>query len=553
MENVSDYGSSSSSSRGGLSSSPSRRSVSHSAGGSSHAAHAEEALASFGDFSFFVPVAKVDPVEKNKLESSFNRSMSRRSSVTVHKVLDELEEHDEDEEDKHSAGTFSFGDFNVGSPLEHDDRPHSSFRAAPSDAAFMFGDFMVELPEDKPNKPKVPPASSSTATNSKTAAFSKPLTSRVVKRPLITHGALFRSVNCRHYTGHKSRVRGVVLAVPTENCVISSGGDVGCNMRSSGTTQMLSLYVGHTEMVLHVAISPDLLLLASSGSDGLLCVFEISTGKRAADCAHNAPVLCSSFSKNGKYLVSGSQDGICRLWASKKKGQSTPMTSYFGHKALVTCVMFQPNGEMVASGSGDAVVHLWSASTAKALHVWPKLHSSAVMSLGFTGTGAHLLSCDMQRVALSDCTTGVALWSIDAPAFRPSVYKFFFTGASFAPQQAFPNYVFICGSDSTVSLFEFLIVPRDPSKTLAPKPPKKGEKTAVQTQPEVTASLSPELWSTVARSKVCVMNAGPKHSMAMGDINGNVMVVTLLPRAGETVPVPSKVRSPKATTAPSFS
>jgi WD40 repeat protein len=559
-------------------------------------------MSTFGDFSYFIPKAS-EPTSASKLEQSFNRSMIRRTSVVHHKVLDELEDASEDSESEDKADSFSFSDFSLSSDSSFDVSPASkSVATKVSDDAFMFGDFMVEMPEGHRNPPPPPsrPASSAstsstgtpgpssrqqsssaatTTTTSSTSASlftpkppptSRPATSpgvltapinsfvsagrsRIVKRQPILFGGLVRDVTVTPVLGHPERVRGAVFASTSENCVVSSGGDHSAQLRpfqNDGTP--LSLYFGHQDMILHVAIAPDLNLVSTCGSDGVLSIFEVATSKRAGDCRHPVPVLCSSFSKNGKYIVSGAQDGVCRLWSSKKKNQSTPMSTYFGHKSLVTCISFQPNGEFVATGSGDTQVHIWSASTGKSNQTFPKLHAHTIMNVQFSQDGARILTCDITKVALSDVQSGALLASLDVTSLGRNVSataatgKLMFTCVAFAPQAEFPNYFFVATTDKIVALHEFVIKGSvsgtSPSSPRAPV--KKGDKPMPPPPPDITVTVSPEVWSWPARHRVAWLSTGPKMSMLVGDLGGNLTAVRLIPRQGDPMPqkTPLKVK-----------
>lgn len=574
-------------------------------------------ISTFGDFSYFIP--KTDPSgssANNKLEQSFNRSMVRRSSVVHHKVLDELEDAPDDEQESgDSVSSFSFSDFSLGADTSMDLSPASkSASTTARDGAFMFGDFMVDMPEggdaiSAPRRsdgtsslrsttssssppsnlgaaarpaaatptttaltPKPPAAARPATTKSTTSALSmsSPFgmttnssssgsgrTRTVVRQPIL-FGSLVRDIKVSIILGHSERVRGAAFASTSENCVISTGGDHSAQLRpfrNDGTP--LCLYFGHQDMILHIAITPDLNLIATSGSDGILSVFEVSTSKRVGDCRHSVPVMCASFSKNGKYIVSGAQDGVCRLWSSKKKNQSTPMSTYFGHKSLITCISFQPNGEFVGTGSGDTQVHVWSASTGKSHQLFPKLHTHTIMSVQFSHDGSHLLTCDFAKLALSDVASGILLASLDvaslprggngikagssAAASNPA--KLVFTAAAFAPQGQFPNYFFVATTDKCVALYEFVVKsssgPGGGASPIRPPQPthKKGsEKGSSFTLPDITVTISPEIWSWMSQHRVAWLSTGPRASMLVGDLGGNLSAIRLVPRQGDPVP-----------------
>jgi WD40 repeat protein len=265
-------------------------------------------------------------------------------------------------------------------------------------------------------------------------------------------------------------------------------------------------------------------LLATCSQDCTLLVFEVASSKKIGEAVHGQPVTCCSFSKNGKYIVTGCQDGVCRLWTSKKKNQSTPMTSYFGQKVLTTCISFQPNGEIVASGSGDGSIHLWSASTAKSIHALVKVHRAPVLSVCFDASGTMVLSVDTKALCVTCAKSGASLYLLEAASLKPNL---FFTATGFAPQRTFPNYFFLCNSERQVQFYEFKITNAETEAS---------GKSKKQNIPSVSITCTSEIYSFQTKFKVSCVATGPDASMAFGDLGGNISIVRFIPRSPELAP-----------------
>jgi WD40 repeat protein len=72
---------------------------------------------------------------------------------------------------------------------------------------------------------------------------------------------------------------------------------------------------------------------------------------------HSNKVKSVAFSPDGKYLASGSNDMMVKLWSVESQKE---LTTLLGHKDSVFSVAFSPDGKYLASGSDDNTVKLWS-------------------------------------------------------------------------------------------------------------------------------------------------------------------------------------------------
>jgi F-box and WD-40 domain protein CDC4 len=73
----------------------------------------------------------------------------------------------------------------------------------------------------------------------------------------------------------------------------------------------VALLQGHTSLVGNLQLTNN--ILASSGSDGRVIVFDMTTGECIHRiCAHDNSVTCIQF--DDRYIVSGSNDGRVKLW-----------------------------------------------------------------------------------------------------------------------------------------------------------------------------------------------------------------------------------------------
>ncbi|CAJ1946433.1 unnamed protein product [Cylindrotheca closterium] len=86
---------------------------------------------------------------------------------------------------------------------------------------------------------------------------------------------------------------------------------------------------------LHARISPDCLHLCTTGSDGMVRLWDTKTWKLVQDLQDSRWVWDAAFCADSSYVVTASSDSISRLW-SLRTGEI--VRQYHGHQGAVTCV-----------------------------------------------------------------------------------------------------------------------------------------------------------------------------------------------------------------------
>lgn len=183
----------------------------------------------------------------------------------------------------------------------------------------------------------------------------------------------------------------------------------------------------HEYSVHAVAFSPDGKYIASGGDDtslelvnyifcsiiseiGLHCgnyfvaVWEVETGKEIARLHHDGEINSISFSPNGEYIASGSDDNTARVWDISTGTEVTRVThDVNGIEDSVFTVAFSPDGKFVLSVGGDRRIRVWDAFTGK--DVSRMKYDAFIYAAKFSHDGKYVISVGKDGV--------VRVWSSD--------------------------------------------------------------------------------------------------------------------------------------------
>ena len=119
---------------------------------------------------------------------------------------------------------------------------------------------------------------------------------------------------------------------------------------------------------------------------------------------HGLHVNIVLFSPDGKRLLTGSTDGVTRLW-DVKTGQL--VKAMIGHASRISSATFSHDGSLIASGDASGGLRVWRGDTGefvRALHA----HDGMITSLEFSHDGKRLLSASWDTIARIEDPYGIA-------------------------------------------------------------------------------------------------------------------------------------------------
>ncbi|HVG61562.1 MAG TPA: protein kinase, partial [Hyalangium sp.] len=163
---------------------------------------------------------------------------------------------------------------------------------------------------------------------------------------------------------------------------------------------LATLLRGHTQGINFVTFSPDGRWLATVSDDRTVRLWEARSGGMRLLGSHDDEVWRAAFSPDGRWLATTGKDRTLRLW--RVEGGEPQVLQ--GHSAPIFGVVFSPDGQRVFTSSLDGEVWRWDLPGGKGLRLGK--HEGWVASLDSSPDSQWLVT-----VGKDDKT--VRLWDVD--------------------------------------------------------------------------------------------------------------------------------------------
>jgi len=188
----------------------------------------------------------------------------------------------------------------------------------------------------------------------------------------------------------------VIKGADFSNASLQGVNFTGANLADSIFAQVLG-------RVCAVAFSPDNKLLATGDFNGMIRLWEVTSGKELLSCkGHISWVRSVIFSHDGQILASSSNDQTIKLW-NLYTGEC--LKTLQGHTDWVWSVTFSPQGQILASGSRDETVRLWDIQSGECFKTL-QIHNDKIRSVVFSPDG--------QIIASGGNDQTIKLWDIQS-------------------------------------------------------------------------------------------------------------------------------------------
>lgn len=166
-------------------------------------------------------------------------------------------------------------------------------------------------------------------------------------------------------------------------------------------------YKGHEAPVVYATFSPDGRYLLSASDDHKVMLWSTQDGRLLSTFGqHQAEVSSVAFSPDGRYAMTGSRDGTACLL--RCDDDALELLSVLEHgRAPVGRVLFSPRGDTLLTAAGNGSLRLWNLE-GRAMQV-RESHESPLSRVVFSPNGQYIASGAEDGL--------VALWQSDSDAF----------------------------------------------------------------------------------------------------------------------------------------
>ncbi|RDW93749.1 WD40 repeat domain-containing protein [Aspergillus mulundensis] len=208
------------------------------------------------------------------------------------------------------------------------------------------------------------------------------------------------------FLGHHNYVYSIAFS-PKGNMLVSGSYDEAVFLWDVRSARVMKSLPAHSDPVSGIDVVWDGTLIASCATDGLVRIWDTSTGQCLRTLVHedNPPVSSVKFSPNGKYVLAWTLDDCVRLWDyvegrclktyqghSNKKYSLSGAFGVYGQRISART----PGYAFAVSGSEDGAVLCWDVVSKKVLQRI-EAHEGVVLGVDTCSTeeGRFMVSCGL--------------------------------------------------------------------------------------------------------------------------------------------------------------
>ncbi|SMC85411.1 helix-turn-helix domain-containing protein [Lentzea albidocapillata] len=190
------------------------------------------------------------------------------------------------------------------------------------------------------------------------------------------------------------------------------------SLLSTFSAPQVTVVSGHDEPASYAVFSPDATLLATTGDDRMLIIWDFTDSYhpkelgrvRAGDHATHG----MAFSPDGKTIATAGWDGFVRLFDVSDARKPVEKARIAGHTGQVQAVQFTPDGRSLVSSGQDRTIRIWDVSGPATVIRTIQAHDGNAHGLSLSPDGSTIASASWDgTVKLWELATGAPLSTID--------------------------------------------------------------------------------------------------------------------------------------------
>ena len=180
-----------------------------------------------------------------------------------------------------------------------------------------------------------------------------------------------------------------------------------CVLTHAQQQPRLMLPVGHTNYVNTASFSSDGRYVVTASDDHTAIIWDALTGKLLHKLqGHIRSVVSATFSPNGNYVLTASDDGSALIWDVLS---GNLLHQLEGHLLDLSSASFSSDGKYVVTASYDRTASVWDVSNGKLLYILEG-HTGSVVSASFSPDGKCVVTASWDSTArIWDALTGKLL------------------------------------------------------------------------------------------------------------------------------------------------
>jgi WD40 repeat protein/DNA-binding SARP family transcriptional activator len=212
--------------------------------------------------------------------------------------------------------------------------------------------------------------------------------------------ALGRGFPLQRYVGHTDMVSSINVS-PDQRFVVTASNDKTARLWSLETGEELVRFVGHADLIKVALFFPDGRRVLTGSADGTVRIWDVDTGNelhRFPD--HDGAVWALAISPDGKQVLTSDDSGSAYIFDADTREQRFELT---GHTDTVIWGGFSPDNRYVFTGSVDRTARLWDVRSGAQIRQFEG-HVGSIVGGAFSPDGKYL-------VTASNDNTG-RLWDV---------------------------------------------------------------------------------------------------------------------------------------------